>query len=230
MADISDKFSSEKKTGVEAKTESTSVARMMWDISKASALYGAGYGLFGAPVAISAALGSAAYLTAHAIETSWAKKAYHWRDAYKEFIMGGVLGGATYGLFSSFSTAQPITTAGKWGKTGIFMGLSAVLAVPAYRGLVYIREKVGFLNALKGMYTGDIKQYIKDAWNHDIKKNWANIAFKGVAIMTIPYHLILNYIPSDIMKVGVQKLFAVGTRLIQGGKNLIKGYEPAPAG
>ncbi|NQV09373.1 hypothetical protein HQ529_05985 [Candidatus Woesearchaeota archaeon] len=188
--------------------EKSGLGRIIKDCLKYTPMLIGSAMLFGPAVTLATAIPMTGYSLGVILENKKKKKKVTWNKIKKEMYSGNILGHVDYALFSTpeliFKAFPHIFATGTIGSmiasTLVFNPLFFIPVNIIYSGFTYFRDKVGLKKVVKGLFTGKIKDYIKDSYNKKIKKEFSSDT-KNVFKYMFPLHFIqMHYLNNPITR------------------------------
>ncbi|MBS3109164.1 hypothetical protein J4227_01390 [Candidatus Woesearchaeota archaeon] len=158
------------------------------------------------------------YMFGRLIENRKAKKKTTWYQMRKELGTGNFVGNLAYWVYQipEFLNISTATWGGKILRSLSFNPGMLMPFIALYQTAVYLRDKIGTRNALKGLYNGKIFSYIKEAYRNKLKKDYWSDVTKTFATL-FPIHLYsLNFVKMPALRVGIGAMNDILFRLIAG--------------
>ncbi len=158
--------------------------------------------LFGPAVTLSTAIPAIGYSIGSWIENKRKKIRTTWNRVKREVYTGNIMGHVDYALFSMpevlFRAYPGMFSSGTFSSMlAASLVFNPLLFIPvnmAYGAFFYLRDKIGFGNAFKGVFTGKFRSYSKRTYQN-IRQNWKKDT-KNVFKYLFPFHFFqTHYLP-----------------------------------
>ena len=159
-------------------SKKSSIFKIALDTLLYSPVVAASAVMFGPAVTLSTAIPAIGYSIGSWIENKRKKIKTTWNRAKRELYTGNIMGHVDYALFSMpeilFKAYPSIFSTGSFGSMlATSLVFNPLLFIPVnimYSAFFYLRDKVGFGRAFKGIFNGNISNYLKNTYQN-VKQN-----------------------------------------------------------
>ena len=157
---------------------------------------------FGPVVTMSTAIPAVGYSIGAWIENKRKKIKMTWNRVKREMYTGNIMGHVDYALFSApeilFRAYPAVFNAGTFvSQLATSLVFNPLLFIPvniAYGAFFYLRDKIGFGNAAKGIFNGKLANYAKNTYRNAKQNLWNDT--KNVFKYMFPLHFFqTHYLP-----------------------------------
>jgi|TARA_B100001971_G_C18247002_1_gene575068 hypothetical protein len=190
--------SSANTNNLEAKVESGSMLGLAAKSLFAGGLVAATYPIVG----VSSLLTFFGNMAGYIIEKKKAKEEINSHELVKEAGTGAVLGTVGHGLYSLIDIIPNYDWTMKVVKTLAFNPLMLAPYTAFYQTFTYLRDKVGLWKSAAGMFNLKIVDYLKEAYQNEVKPNFFN-AMKKVMMLSPIHFASINYVTDIWKRVGI---------------------------
>lgn len=158
--------------------------------------------IFGPLVTMSTAIPAIGYTIGTWIENKRKKMRMTWNRVKRELYTGNIMGHVDYALFSApeilFRAYPAVFNAGTFiSQLATSLVFNPLLFIPvniAYSAFFYLRDKIGFGNAAKGIFNGKMADYTKNTYSNAKQNLWNDS--KNVFKYMFPLHFFqTHYLP-----------------------------------
>ena len=202
------------------KSETAQLGKFVGRTAAAGAAIAGGYALVGKSALLTAGGNGIGYL----IEKIKGREKVKGDELNKEVGTGAVMGVAGHTLYSLIDNIPNYNLPLKILKTIAFNPIMLAPYVAFYQAFTYLRDKVGIAKSALGLLNFKIFKYLKDAYDDEIKPNFAD-SMKKIMYLAPIHFASINYVKEIWKRVGIGVFNDIAFRLFQSKKK--QEYGPA---